>query len=473
MDAILATYSRYYEDNPDIQFASDDFGVDLKVQQYCTSMYQVGMLVYALWNDENTIDTRCTTWAKEYTKVYYANLVLDNIDKVSGDQAFKDNLAAEAHFLRAYCYFQLALAHTLYYDGKNGDELGITLKSSTSFEETSARASLAKTWEFIDADVQAALKITKKFVNNDGVGQTWRGTTAGVNAFAARYYLYRGDYTKAKTYAEDALKEYGVLMDYNTKMYFDPSQKETYKINVGTPDEKEIVIEFPWTKPQLDVAKNVLEWDEMLYARSSYNMYEWYVPSQGLLDAFKTDVPGGDPHNDLRYHYFMHEDFGVRRAEKTDNGRLPGYCQFYDQAIVSGPNTAEMNLIIAECVARSGDWSGSMAYVNKVRKNRIKADVYADLTASSQADAIKKILMERRREMPFTIRWYDLKRLNAYDPDNKVTIKRTFYPYTSTSVLSGEPLMDYVLEPGSRHYAIPISNEELANAAGLIEQNKY
>lgn len=473
LDGILANYSKFYEDNTDMVWACDDFGFLESVQRYYSSGYGTAQLINGLWADDNTVDARYNTWMKEYPRVYFANLVLNYIDQVSGDEAYKANLKAEAHFVRAYCMFQLALAHTLYYDGSNGDELGLTLKSSISFEESAARASLKETWDFIDADVQESLKITKKYKNSDGMRQTWRGTTASVNAFAARYYLYRGDYTKAKDYAEKALTEYGDLLDFNTEMYFDESQSEPYVINAGTPKEETIVIKFPWTKPQGNIAKNVIEWKEMLYARTGYNGYWWFIPSEDLMNVFKKDAPNGDPDNDLRYHYFMHLDFGVRFAEKTDNGRIPGYCQFFYQGIVSGPSTAEMNLIIAECLAREGNASGAMTYVNKLRKTRIATAAYKDLTASSADDAVKKVLDERRREMPFVIRWYDLKRLNALDPANKVTVVRKFYKYTTTSVLMNDGLVEYKLEPNSRHYALPINNDEINNSDGVLQQNTY
>lgn len=472
LDAILATYSRYYEDYPDIMMASDDYDVNVNVQKYYSSGYSAYQRIYGLWATENTVDARYHTWGKEYTKAYYANLVINNIDNVTGEEAYKANLKAEAHLLRAYCYFQIALAHTLYYDGKNGDELGITLKKTISFEESVSRATLKETWDFIDADLQEALKITKKYKNSDGVRQTWRGTTAGVNGFAARYYLYRGDYTQAKNYAEAALKEYNEFCNFNTEMSWD-SHVDQYTINAGTPQEEVITIKYPILYPQSDIAKNAIEWKEMLYCRVGYNGNWWYIPTQGLIDAFKTDVPGGDPNNDLRYLYFMHPDMGLRYAEKTTNGRIPGYCQLFYQGIVSGPNVAEMNLIIAECIARSGDASGAMTYVNKLRKNRILASVYTDLTASSKEDAIKKILMERRREMPYVIRWYDMKRLNALDPANQITVTRTFYKYNETSVMTADPTIEYKLEPNSRHYALPISSDEISKSEGAIQQNKY
>ncbi len=477
LDMVLARYAGFYQENPDIMLASDDYDIRTDINDAMSSGYSIYQPVYGLWNDKNNVDTRYHTWGKEYGKAYYANLVINNIDDVEGDESFKANLKAEAHFLRAYCYFQIALAHSLYYTGSNGDELGITLKQSTSFEESVARATLKETWDFIEADLQEGLKVTKSFKNSEGRNQNWRATTASVKAFAARYYLYRADYDKARKYAEEVLREYNVLKNYN-----DPAEMsrhsyvDMYTINQGTSEQEVVTVHYPYTYPQMSSdATRVLfaEWSEMLYMRACYYGSWWYIPSKDLLDTYRTDVPGEDPNNDLRYYYYVLPDFGLRYCEKTTRGRQPGYCQFFFDTVISGPTTAEMNLIIAECAARNGNIADAMKYVNNVRRNRIVSAVYVDLTASSQADALKKVLQERRREMAFTMRWYDLKRLNANDPANQVTVTRTFYPYNETTIQTGETPKSYVLAPNSRHYALPISEDEINKSKGVIQQNTY
>lgn len=469
LDAVLARHAGFYEEQCDMMMASDDYAITPEIHNAQSSGYNITIVNYALWNDENP-DTRYNTWGAEYTKIYYANLVLNNIDNVEGDEVQKANLKAEAYLLRAYSFFQIALAHTLYYTGSNGDEPGITLKTSTSFEQSSARANLKDTWDAIEADLQEALKITQPLVGSDGVMKNWRGNTAAAKGFAARYYLYRADYEKAQQYAQAALSEYSKMKDFNdpSEMY-NHSHVDSYKL---TDTGETVTVQFPYTYPQSDFSY-IMGWSELLYTRTCYSAFWWFIPSQALIDNYSVDVPGGNPDNDLRYHFFLLPDFGLRSCAKTTAGRQPGYCQFFYDHIVSGPTTAEMNLILAECAARSSNWSNAMSYVNKVRRNRIKADVYTDLTASSQADAIKKVLQERRREMPFSIRWYDLKRLNANDSANQVTVTKTFYPFNSTTVQKGEPTKTYTLAPNGRHYAIPISNDEISKSYNEIVQNTY
>lgn len=56
-------------------------------------------------------------------------------------------------------------------------------------------------------------------------------------------------------------------------------------------------------------------------------------------------------------------------------------------------------------------------------------------------------------------RWYDMKRLNANDdPADDITVTREFYPYTTSSVLDGEPAKTYTLEPGVAPLCAPDSD---------------
>lgn len=479
LDAVLASYAVYpvnfFQEKGDMMVASDDFAFLTMIQD--NKSYNLEYLAYGLWCDEN-INGRYSTWGAEYTKVYYANLVLEYINKVTGDEAAKANLKADAHFLRAYSFFTIALAHTLYYDGSNGDELGISLKVTPSFEENVSRANLKDTWDFIERDLQEALKITKPFIREDGMHVNWRGSTGAVKAFAARYYLYRADYEKAKYYALEALKEFDGFKDFN-----DPSEMY-YKSSVGkyelTDTGETVYLRRPYIwnqlvtywgmEPNMEV---LLGWDELFYARTTQCATSWFIPSAELLATFEEDVPEGKPENDLRYKFFMAPYYSISTFKiKTSDRIYPGYIQFMGE-VLSGPTVAEMNLIIAEVLARGGDASGAMARVNALRRNRIESSVYTDLTAASADIALKKVLQERRREMPFGIRWYDIKRLNANDPSNQVTIKRNFYKYTSTAVLPNDGIVTYTLEPNSRHYAIPLHNDEIAKSNGVIQQNTY
>ena len=79
------------------------------------------------------------------------------------------------------------------------------------------------------------------------------------------------------------------------------------------------------------------------------------------------------------------------------------------------------------------------------------------------------------REMPFTMRWYDIRRLNNNEDanDDVPALTRTFYPYTSASVQGNEAPITYTLDKNSRRFAQPILNSEIESSQGAIEQNTY
>ena len=111
-----------------------------------------------------------------------------------------------------------------------------------------------------------------------------------------------------------------------------------------------------------------------------------------------------------------------------------------------------------------------------LRAARIRSDVDDSrfFTVASQQEALTKILQERRRELAFVMRWYDIKRLNANDDlSDDITISKTFYPYNTSTVLSSEEPVEYRIEPGSRKFATPIPDVEITRSEGAIQQNTY
>ena len=473
LDALLGNYSLFYQESCMPAYGTDDWGI---TPEFYTAksggIYSAtSELPYLLWGDE-VDDARYSVWQKEYPKIYYANVAIEQAMSLAGPDEDKANLKAEGHFLRAYSMFNMAVAHTLYYTGENGDELGLSLQT-TNFEDSSARANLADTWAAIDADLQEALKITVAFKGANGKNRTWRATTASVNAFAARYYLYRGDLASAKSHAEAALREYSTLSDYNVTMSFSPTTSN-YTVN-GEP----ITVYYPQGYDvRLSGAANYGVWFEtpgVYLSRSMYHAGWWFAPSQELVDTYAIDVPGADKQNDLRYRYFFVEDYSLYFTEAS-GFRWPGVMMNYVESIDAGPSVAEMMLIKAEYEAREGSKDEAMNILNTLRKARLDASAYTALTASSKDDAIKKVLQERRRETMMTLRWYDLKRLNANDyAADDVTVTHTYYNYNaaSGSILADQGVKTFTLEPNSRHYAMPLPKTEIANGKGAIQQNVY
>ena len=468
LDYLLNEY--YYtraEWNTAIIVGTDDYGLYKEIHDAKNSVYYITTVMNATW-DIDYLPDQTGYWGVEYQKIFRANMVLEYLDRVSGDEVVKNRLRAESHFIRAYSYLNLANTFSLPYSEENKDEMGIVLKSTTSFEENVGRATVERTHEQIEREIQEALKTDVKF--SDGQRRIWRASLPAVYAFAARYYLQRNDYAGALDYANKALEEYGELVDYNVEMSFDENPS-TVTINPGTPEAEVVEIQLPYTYRARDEFDVILDWKELYFLRLLDNGSYWFLPSKELLALY-------DKQYDLRWKYHYVQNYSYMRGMTSPAYSWPGYVFFGRQYIPSGPTTAEMVLIKAECQARLGDYVEAMNTVNILRAKRIDESAPTEvinLSATSQEEAIRKILEERRRELPFSARWADIRRFNTNDDPNDdiERIVREFYPYTETAVLGNETVKIYTLEKNSRRFAIPLENTEIEYSEGAIEQNIY
>lgn len=473
LNALLDNYNIYYSDQNPGFLHTDDYGLTKEIfdARPATNNF-VANLLHAFWDTENipTATSGDLFWGStsgEWRDVFYANAVLANVDKVDGSSEEKARIKADASLIRAYAYWQLAETYCLPYTDARKSEPGLPIKRSPSFQEDLKRSTLEETYRFIEADLKEALKINKPLVVA-GRAQHWRSSTAAANGFAARYYLSRHNYAEALKHADLALAEYGVLLDYNVSADMRYGNSQNVSINAGTPNAATFTIRYPYThNNQIDLV-DMLGWKEFLYFRMINYGSWWYIPSQQLLDLY-------DKTNDLRYEYHIVEGYSYDRGMNSSPAfNYPGYIHFFKDRLPSGPTTAEMYLIRAECQARTGNAAGAMAAVNALRTKRMKPGAWVNLTASSPADAVAKVLLERRREMPFAMRWYDIRRFNNNtDPSDDVVITKSFYPVNLTGAVTSQPVQLITIPKDSRKYALPLPFADILSSEGQLEQNKY
>jgi hypothetical protein len=211
----------------------------------------------------------------------------------------------------------------------------------------------------------------------------------------------------------------------------------------------------------------MLGWKEFLYFRMLYHESWWYIPSQELLNLY-------DQAHDLRYKYHIVEGYSYDRGATKPSYNYPGYIFFFKDRLPSGPTVAEMLLIKAEAMAHTGDVQGAMSQLNILRAKRMVPGSWVNITATDKDDAIKKVTDERRREMPFVQRWFDIRRYNNNEYANDdINLSKTFYPYTVSAVLNTQPVKTYSLPKGSRRWAAPLPRTEIISSNGVIQQNTY
>jgi len=444
LDMLLNHYNVLFDRSREIVLASDSYGLYKDYYLARPSRFD-GQLKYILWFPE-LCALQTYYWEQEFLKIAYANTVLSAIDDLEGTEADKKRIVEDAHFLRAYEYFNMATLYCLPYSEENKSALGMPLKQTLVYDEDVTRKTLEETMKFIEDEMKIALETTQV----RDINQLFRISLPGVQAFAARFYLYLHDYEKAAQYASLALTSHSLMVDYQT--YFSPSMR-TYSSGGGT-----------YIAPN---AASDYKFGETYYARNLYNHTQNAVPSEKLMNLY-------DKVNDYRYEAFFVENYSYNRAS------VPGwsaYWQFGSIGILQGPTTAEMYLVRAECRARANDAPGAVADLNTVRSKRYKSGTYVNLTTSNFPDKkslVQFIIDERHREFPFTLRWYDIKRINS-DPQNivdKITITREFFDFDGVTT-DVNKTKTYTLAPGDKKFAWPIPNIDIELSKGQLVQNPY
>lgn len=344
-------------------------------------------------------------WASPYNRILIANQVLEtleNINPSSQEQIEWNRLKGTALLLRSFCYFSLSQIFAKPYDASTaGQDLGIPIRLSASIDEKIVRGTLLQTYNQIVADLQTAITLlpAEQPVTPVKKSVAMPMKTAAYAALA-RVYLTMGDYANAYNNADASLKQYNVLMDFKNldpgPFYPIPRFNEEVLLEIGASGL--VPINFGLVKQDL------------------YDLY-----SQG----------------DLRKNlYFRDKGDGTYSFKGT---YIPG-------GVFSGLATDEMYLIRAECSARAGNTLTAMTDLNTLRQSRWD-NTFIPLIAGNAEDALKLVITERRRELPFrSLRWTDLRRLNK-DSRFEVTLKRS---------LNGQ---EYTLLPGDLRYTLLIPRE--------------
>lgn len=437
-----------YEASITAAYSTDDTEISRELYKNNPTAFTVDNLQYYTFQTTGVENVATDAlWSGEFKKIFTANVILKNIDKVSGSETVRRRVKADAHFIRAMSNWILVNTYCAPYTAENMSGPGLPLKKTVDYEESLKRSTLKETYDFILTDIEAAKAVVEDDVDPR---RLWRVSQKAIAAFMSRYYLFTGDLEKSLDQSNLALQSTQTgLVDYKTLEAGNPA---SYKNPTAVLSFVEL---NDW------VASKFLYWKEFFYTRYEYTSGQWFLPSVDLVALY-------DKANDLRYKHFMIENGGRRFSVVTPAAYR--YTVFNDgRYIPSGPSVAEMLLNKAEVHARKGEVNEAMSAVNTLRQKRMST--YVALTATGKDDAIKKVLEERRRELPFAMRWYDIRRFGVNDyPGDDVVVKRDFFEVSDTGVDVNKPV-SYTLD--KKRYAVPINGVELDASQGQIEQNKY
>lgn len=365
-----------------------------------------------IWSKTTRHTAVATTWSNQYTKLLYTNIVLDRLAENENslkDEAEFNNVRGQALFQRARIFYDLAQIYSLPYSPDNLDKpFGIVLRKSSDIQAPSKRSTVRETYQAILED----LTIAKALLPDLPAVQT-RGSRLAALGMLARVSLSMMEFEKAYGYADEILKVYPKLLDYND---ISPSATFIGRLNA------EVIFHAGVT--------------------------DAFITSSCLIDKSLYDSYSI---NDLRKTRFF-------RVASNGNITFKGNYESLTSTLFAGIATAEIYLIRAECLARMNRLQEAMNDLNILLKSRWNKTVsYQPVEATSQREAMKVILHERYKELILrSIRWTDLRRLNQ-EEQFKTILKRT---------IAGT---EYVLEPGSSKYTFPIPDDIVSDAK--IAQN--
>jgi hypothetical protein len=338
-------------------------------------------------------------WNYRYQQVFYSNVVLEGLEKMSAAQKASAQFKVEegsALFYRAFALWQVAQLFCKPYNAATaGQDMGVPVRTSSDINQVSKRASVAATYAQVVADLVQSLQ---------GLPQTvsikTRPSLAAAKGMLARVYLSMSDYPHALQYATAALQLDSTLLNYS-------------QLSQATA--------APFARYNAEVVFHSMEYS------TSFSSTSRLLIDTALYNSYAA--------NDLRLKLF----FKPAAGGNTYKGSYSGGSNFFDGIAVD-----ELYLVKAECEARQNEFNAAMADLNTLLATRWASGTFMPLTATDASGALDLILAERRKELLFRgLRWTDLRRLNL-DKSRQVTLSRT---------VDG---VVYTLPPNDLRYVFPI-----------------
>ncbi|WP_113639277.1 RagB/SusD family nutrient uptake outer membrane protein [Nubsella zeaxanthinifaciens] len=415
-----------FETNPNLfDMASDDINITDATQvssltgslsyNYYVASYTWQPVFYPVGStSENDLN-----WNASYAVILNCNTIINELPNSDGTDQEKAALTAEAKVHRADAYLALVNAYAKPYNAVTaGTDLGLPLLTTQTVSQSLKRASVQQIYNQILDDLTSSISALPNT-------QAYNTLPSKASAYAelARCYLYMSNYTEANKYADLALSLRNTLNDLGA---ITAITSTNYPRRAADPEV---------------ILSKITQGGTMAFTPTAFKLSDELLTLLGTADQRYNlfTVPGATIGTGYTGRFFYKE----RAIGETRN---------------VGPSVPEMMLIKAEYFARNNDAANAMLWVNRLRQKRFKPADYVALTATSPADALTKVIEERRREFfGRMLRWWDMRRLK-----NEAAFQKTY-----TKTFNGTT---YTLTPNSDRYVFPIA-QSLINFNPELEPN--
>lgn len=405
----------------------------------------------ANFNIESFDATSQKMWTEFYIGVSRANFVIANIPNMTDvlSEAQIANFVAQGKFFRAYAYFYLV---------KEYGDVPYIDQPYTSLEGIYVeRTPAAQVYQNIERDlldiIEGDALPNVAFYDNGGyvtrpMAQTllaqvylqWAG--APVNG-GSEYYA------KAANMAKNVINsgQHALIQPEGSSA----DLESAYNVIKTTKSSNEIIFAKEYDQTNFNVGNSyavrsigtdAFQWKnakgESVFKPGGDVLYNAYLPSEILINSYHPS----DIRNWEKQFFFREytDDTGVSHTLNN----LGNWAWFDEGSLINGRDGdynmpifryAEVLLIAAEGLARTGEEAEARSYLNQVRK---RAGL-ADETASGEA-LIQAILTERFHEFPLEFKiWDDIRRTRLYPEADGVQSGRLKWTFLSNAVIQNKP----------------------------------
>ncbi len=415
-------------------------------------------------------------WENHYIGITRANISLERIPEVEIDEDVKTRLLGEAHFLRAFFYFELVRSF-------GGVPIVTTYTELLEPEiNDKTRASVAEVYELIEQDLEvavASLPLRSEYSAKD----LGRATKGAAQSLLAKVYLTEEKWAKAQELANTVIVsgEYDLEPDFGNLFSVDNHHgiESIFEIDyINNPVFTEIGAQLPitngsrgdrgwgWGSPTSDLENAFLSEGDNIRLRSTIIKHGEPVYGDPGVTEFD-GKPSENKSGRTNRKYYVPV---AKRPEPYARGQIAlPYIHI---------RLADVILMHAEAAYFNGDENAAKTSLKKVR-DRVNLTTNMSLTGDALRDAIWK---ERRLELALEQqRLFDLRRqkINGVPrialimgPNGsfvKYNTEESTDPFETTNL--NESQEKGVFFDVNTHLLWPIPPEEIQLSKGNIVQN--
>jgi hypothetical protein len=357
-----------------------------------------------------TSDFVVNWWRALFQGVRRSNVVVDRVPRIQMDEGTKARYIAEARFLRALFYFDLARGYG-----------GVPIITSSLPEAGQERATLDEVYQFINSDLRFAIDhLPEK--TEQAPTDLGRATKGAAKALLGRAYLYQEKYDSAAFYSLEVINS----MVYDLEADFDNANSESHEHGI------ESVFEIGGIGAEGGINAGNNEYSTGIGVRGVPN--RGFGLSRPTLDLINSFAPG-DPRMESTVIFLgevldgitIQGDAATPDETRDANNNVIELETYSQKVWVPGTTVAESNahnrrlirfaevlLNAAEALNEEDDPTQALIHLNRVRSRAREGGnaILPDIAVTDKIALRDIILEERRHELAMEgFRFWDVVRM--------------------------------------------------------------